>query len=99
MAIIITDNFNGIEVKKAKVKIEYITVNRTGFFDNLLPKFSINIFLEFSQKWIIYRRTSLSIDDIWMNEWTMEFLYWKIKEIDIFTDWVDSLPVYSTYIQ
>ena len=95
MSLKLTDLFNGLEVPNATVKIEYATVNRSGFFDNGLPKFSANIYLEYINDTQVYRKNDLTIDELNLNEWTMEDLYWKLKEMSEFSESTDNIPVYE----
>ena len=94
MSLKITDYFNGLKVSNATLKIEYTTVNRTGFFDTGLPKFSANVYLEYSNDTQIYRRDNLTIENLNLNEWTLEDLYGKMKERDEFKEATDNIPVY-----
>ena len=95
MSLKITDHFNGIEVQNATVKIEFATVNRTGFFDTGLPKFSANVYLEYSNETQIYRRDIITIENLNLNEWLMEDLYGKMKQREEFKQAIDDIPVYT----
>lgn len=96
MSVQITDTNLGIEVKNANVKIGYFTINRTGFFaDTGLPKFSANLYLEYSaQDGEIYFRKCISIDDLGLDEGNFETLYSKMKNLEEFKNAKDKIPVY-----
>lgn len=95
MTLIIKDTLLDIEIPKAIVKIAYYTVNRTGFFEDGQPRFSVNLYLHFSNDGEIYKRKDISLDDLTLNDLAFDVFYKKMKEIEEFEKAKDSIPKYT----
>lgn len=96
MSLLITDNNLGIEVSEVTVKIGYFTVNRMGFFEETgLPKFSANLYLEYSKNGEIYKRGCISIDNLGEKDFSLKTLYKAMKERPEFESAEDDIPKYA----
>lgn len=96
MSLIKTDTSLGIEVSEANVKISYFTVNRDGHdAETGLPKFSANLYLEFSKNGATYARRDVTVSGLSESETVLGSLYGKLKEIPEFSESSDSIPTYA----
>ena len=94
MSLIIHNNSLWVEIE-TNVKIWNYNVNRTGFFENGQPKFSVNLYLDYyNTLWSIYEKKNISLDNLQKSELNFDDFYIKMKELEEFKDWVDNIPVY-----
>jgi hypothetical protein len=97
MSLKIKDTSIWIEVKNADVRIGYFTINRFWLFEETgLPKFSANVYLEYSVNSEIYFRKSVTIEWLSLEELTFSDLYMKLKQTEEFSLAVDNIPQYVT---
>ena len=99
MSLIITDESLVIEVRNSEVRIGYFTVNRMGFFENGKPRFSANLYLEYSKEGDIYFRKDISIDELNIDELNFETFYTRMKDREEFIGAEDKIPVYTAPIE
>lgn len=95
MSLIITDKNSWIEIAWSQVKIGYFTINRMWFFEETgLPRFSANLYLEYSKDGEIYKRNPISIDNLSEGDFSLKTLYKAMKDLPEFAEAKDSIPTY-----